>query len=323
MSEELNSRSTRALEALKTLLASREILLIVAIGAIAVIMSFVSPFFTRMSNIRGLMIGTTMDGIIAAGMVLVLASGELDLSVGSTLAFSGVVAGLSMRAGIPVHFSIILALLAAAAVGLFNGLCVSKLKFDSFITTLATMIMVRGLLLVVSNGRAVLGLPRTYTRLGQESFLGFQYPVYMFIAIAIIAAIIFRRMRIFRLAYFVGSNEEAARMSGINVPVVKTLSFVVVAVLAGVSGVLMAARMGMASVTIGQTTNLNVLAACVIGGSSFRGGRGTVVGAALGAFLLQAVMNALNIAGVGIYWQQMITGGVLLGAIALDKFKRQ
>jgi len=310
-------------ENLKSLLVSREVLISATIVVIMVIMGFVSPYFLRLPNIRGLLIGTTMDGIIAVGMVMVLASGELDLSVGSTLALAGVVAGLALNSGIPMIFSIILALGAAALVGLINGLCVSKLKFDSFITTLATMIMVRGFLLVISNGRAIVTLPENYTSLGQEAFLGFQYPVYVFFSLAILFGWILTKIRIFRLSYYVGSNEDAAKMSGINVDFIKTLSFIVVAIMAGVSGVLMSSRMGMSSVTIGQQTNLNVLAACVIGGSSFKGGRGTVLGAALGAFLLQVLTNALNIAGIGIYWQQVFTGGVLLGAIALDKFKKQ
>ena len=112
-------------------------------------------------------------------------------------------------------------------------------------------------------------------------------------------------------------------MSGINVQFVKTFAYVLVGLLAGASGILMSARMGMASVTIAQQTNLQVLAACVIGGSSLRGGQGTVIGAVLGAFLLQLLVNSLNIAGMGIYWQQVFTGAVLLAAIGLDRIKRQ
>ncbi|MFW6138540.1 MAG: ABC transporter permease [Spirochaetota bacterium] len=300
----------------------QEFLLSLVIIAIMVAMSFISPYFFTLQNIRGLLIGTTMVGIISVGMVGVLATGGLDLSVGSVLAFAGVIAGLSLKAGVPTIFAVIFALLAAGAVGLINGLCVAKLEFDPFITTLATMIMVRGFLLVISGGHAVTEMTESYNVLGQSEFLSFQYPVYYFFVIAILGAFFFHSIRIFRLTYYVGSNEEAARLSGINVALVKTLGYVIVAVLAGVSGVCMSARMGMASVTIGQATNLQVLAACVIGGSSFRGGQGTVLGAALGAFLLQLLVNSLNIAGMGIYWQQVFTGGVLLGAIALDRLKR-
>lgn len=287
-------------------------------------MTFVSPYFLTVANLRALLVTTTLEGIISIGMVMVLAAGGLDLSVGSVLAFAGVVAGLAMKSGLPIYASVLLALLASAAVGLVNGLIISKLRFDPFITTLGTMIMVRGLLLVMSNGRAVLNLPERFNYFyGQGTLLGFQYPVYYFLIIAAVMEFLLRKVVFFRYNYYVGNNEEAARMSGINVDLVKVTGYVIVAVLAGFSGILMAARMGTASVTIGSMTNLNVLAACVLGGASFSGGQGTVLGAVLGAFLLQLLINALNIAGVGIYWQQVFTGAILLGAIALDKLRRR
>lgn len=308
---------------LKSLLQSREFLLAVALLVIIIVMAFISPFFLTLTNMRGLLIGMTMVGIISVGMTGVLVTGGLDLSVGSTLAFAGVIAGISLRSGVPVVFSVILALLAAGAVGFLNGLFISKLRLNAFITTLALMIVVRGLLLVISDGHAIVYLPASFNQIGQGTFLGFQYPVYYFLIIAIIGDFLFKKVHIFRLSYYVGSNEEAATMCGINVTQVKFLNYVIVAILAGVVGVCMAARMEMASVTIGEATNLSVLAACVIGGSSFFGGEGTVLGAVLGAVLLELLINALSIAGVGIYWQQVFTGMILLGAITLDKFKKK
>ncbi len=312
------------MERFSHVLRFREALLGIVILVIGLLMTFVSPYFLTIANIRALLITTTLEGIISVGMVMVLATGGLDLSVGSTLAFAGVVAGIAMKAGVPMVLSVVFALLAAGGVGLVNGLAVAKLRFDPFITTLATMIMVRGFLLVISNGRAILDLPERFNHIfGQGTLWGFQLPVYYFLAIAMIGEFLLRKVRFFRLAYYVGSNEEAARMSGINVDLVKIAGYTIVGMLAGFSGVLMAARMGTASVTIGGSTNLNVLAACVIGGASFSGGQGTVLGAVLGAFLLQLLINALNIAGVGIYWQQVFTGAVLLGAIAFDKLRRR
>ena len=308
---------------LKSLLQSREFVLAVALLMIIIVMKFVSPFFLTLTNIRGLLVGTTMIGIISVGMTGVLVTGGLDLSVGSTLALAGIIAGISLRAGIPVTFSVIFALLSAGAVGFLNGLFISKLKFDPFITTLASMIIVRGLLLVISNGHAIINLPDSFNQIGQGTFQGFQYPVYYFFIIAIVGDFLFRKSYLFRLSYYVGSNQEAATMCGINVERIKILNYVIVAIFAGIAGICMTARMGMASVTIGESTPLPVLAACVIGGASFRGGEGTVLGAVLGAFLLELLINALNIAGIGIYWQQVFTGAILLSAIALDKFKKK
>lgn len=317
-------RSNKAAAAILQFFRYREVLLGIVIATVGIVMTFVSPYFLTVANLRALLVTTTLEGIISIGMVMVLAAGGLDLSVGSVLAFAGVVAGLAMKSGLPIYASVLLALLASAAVGLVNGLIISKLRFDPFITTLGTMIMVRGLLLVMSNGRAVLNLPERFNYFyGQGTLLGFQYPVYYFLIIAAVMEFLLRKVVFFRYNYYVGNNEEAARMSGINVDLVKVTGYVIVAVLAGFSGILMAARMGTASVTIGSMTNLNVLAACVLGGASFSGGQGTVLGAVLGAFLLQLLINALNIAGVGIYWQQVFTGAILLGAIALDKLRRR
>lgn len=309
-------------ESLKQRVTSQVFLLFLGIALFMFVMSFVSQYFLTLPNMRGLLIDTTLVGIVSVGMVGVLATGGLDLSVGSTLAFAGVVAGLTLEAHLPTLASVASALGAGALVGAFNGLCIGRLRFDPFITTLGTMIMVRGILLVLTGGRAITDLTDAYNSIGQASVFGFQLPVFFFVAVLLVGAWLYRKVRIFRLMYYVGSSEEAARMSGIRVARVKLTAYVGVGILAGLAGVIMSARMGMASVTIGENTNLQVLAACVIGGSSLLGGRGTVLGAVLGAFLLQLLINSLNIAGMGIYWQQVFTGAVLLGAIALDRLKR-
>lgn len=311
-----------AANVLRDLARSQVFLLFVGIVAFMIVMNFVSKFFLTLPNMRGLLIDTTLVGIISVGMVGVLATAGLDLSVGSNLAFAGVIAGLALEAHMPTIVAVLFALMAGGLVGVFNGLCIGKLRFDPFITTLATMIMVRGVLLVITGGHAITDLTDAYNNIGQSSFLGFQIPVYFFLAVLLLGAWLYRKVRIFRLMYYVGSSEEAARMSGIHVVKVKLTAYVAVGVLAGLAGVSMSARMGMASVTVGENTNLQVLAACVIGGSSLLGGQGTVIGAVLGAFLLQLLINSLNIAGMGIYWQQVFTGAVLLGAIALDRLKQ-
>ncbi|MFB6215333.1 MAG: ABC transporter permease, partial [Candidatus Bipolaricaulia bacterium] len=191
------------------------------------------------------------------------------------------------------------------------------------VTTLGMMIAVRGILLVVAGGHGIIGLPETFTQIGQSGLFGVQYPVYFLIIFAVLFDFLFRKMRWFRMSYYVGDNEEAARMSGINPVHIKMFNYVFVALLAGISGLFMAARTGMASVTIGEQAPLSAIAACVVGGASLSGGEGTVIGAVLGAFLLQLLTNALNIAGVGIYWQQVFTGGILLAAIALDKLRTE
>jgi len=307
---------------LESLMQSRAFLLFAAIVLFMFVMSLVSRYFLTFSNIKGLLIDTSQDAIISIGMVGVLASGGLDLSVGSTLAFSGIVAGLALEAHLGTFAAVLLGLLTGLVVGAINGMFIGKLRFDPFITTLGTMIMFRGVLLVIAGGRPITDITSSYNTIGQLDVLGFQLPVFFFLGILVVALWLYRKVRLFRLMYYVGSNEEAALMSGINVTTVKMYAYVVVGLLAAFAGVIMSARMGMADPTVGGNTGLQVLAACVIGGSSLLGGRGTVLGAVLGAFLLQLIINSLNIVGMGIYWQEVFTGVVLLGAIALDRLRR-
>ncbi|MCF7890319.1 ABC transporter permease [Candidatus Bipolaricaulota bacterium] len=316
--KDLNSKGLS--QALKErVLHSRASLLALGLLLIMAVMSFVSPHFMTASNMRSILLGTTMIGIIAIGMTAPLITGGFDLSVGSTLALAGVVVGVSFNLGFSLPVAIIIALLSAVGVGLVNGFFIAILDFNPFVTTLGMMIGVRGVLLVVAGGRGITRLPDTFTQIGQGRLFGIPYPVYFLIIGAIVFDYLFRNMRWFRLSYYVGDNEEAATMSGINTVKVKLFNYVFVAILAGISGLFMAARTGMASVTIGEQAPLSAIAACVIGGSSLSGGAGTVIGAVLGAFLLQLLTNALNLAGVGIYWQQVFTGAVLLAAIGLDK----
>ena len=243
---------------------------------------------------------------------------DVDLSVGSILGFTGVVTGLALQAGIPILVSIILGLIAALSVGLINGLLVAKMKINPFITTLGMSITIRGLLLVIARGRAVLNLPKAFTALGQGSLYGFQYPIFVMLILVIVGDILLRNSRFLRQNYYIGGNEKAARLSGINVDFVKIANYCLVALLAGVAGLLTTARFGTSSVTIGTGVELRVITATIIGGASLNGGEGSVFGAFLGALFMGVVANALNLLGVGAYWQNFITGLILIIAVLLD-----
>ncbi len=260
----------------------------------------------------------SVEAIIAIGMVMLLISGGLDLSVGSTLAFTGVVAGLALTAGMAAPLAILVGLLAALSVGLANGLLVAKMKINPFITTLGMMIMVRGLLLVLADGRAVLNLPNSFTVIGQGRLFGLQYPIYVMIALVIIGDIVMRNLRYFRQNYYIGGNEKAARLTGINVDLVKIGNYCLVALLAGIAGLLLTARFGSASVTVGSGIELRVITATIIGGASLNGGEGSVFGAFLGAMFMAVLANALNLLGVDVYWQNLITGLILISAVLID-----
>lgn len=282
-------------------------------------MFIVSDVFLNKANIEAILLGLSVEGTIAVGMVILLISGGLDLSVGSTLAFAGVVTGLALTSlGLPAVAAILLGLLSALAVGLINGLLVAKLKINPFITTLGMMITVRGLLLVLAKGRAVLNLPESFTVIGQGRLFGIQYPIYVMLAVVIIGDMLMRNSRFFRQSYYIGGNERAARLSGINVDLVKIFNYCLVAVLAGVAGLMITGRFGSSSLTVGTGVELRVITATIIGGASLSGGEGSVFGAFLGALFMAVLANALNLLGVDVYWQNFVTGLIFIIAVVVD-----
>jgi ribose transport system permease protein len=312
-------RSWGILPSLRRVLAFREFALIVVLIAMGIGMAFASPVFLDVGNLQAILLSLSVEATIAVGMMILIISGGLDLSVGSVLGLTGVVTGLALQAKMSVVPAILLGLLAALSVGLTNGLLVAKMKINPFITTLGMSITIRGLLLVIARGRAVLNLPASFTVIGQGSVLGgFQVPIFVMLVIVVIGDTLMRNWRFFRQNYYIGGNERAAALSGINVDLVKIFNYCIVALLAGVAGLLITARFGSSSVTVGTGVELRVITATIIGGASLSGGEGTVFGAFLGALLMGMLANALNLLGVDAYWQNLITGMILIIAVLFD-----
>ena len=304
-------------------LFGRESILFIVIIVFMIIMSFASPYYLTWRNLEAVIMGLTVNGIVVIGMVILLISGGLDLSVGSTLAFSGVVTALLLNKGVPVVPAIIGGLGIAALIGLINGALVSFLSLNPFITTLGMMMAVRGAVLVVAKGRAIINLPPEFLAIGQGRFLGLQIPIYILLFLIVVGDLLLRNSRFFRQVYYVGGNENSAVLNGINVKLVKIISYIIVACLAGLAGILLTARFGSASVTVGQGVEMGVITAAIIGGASLKGGEGSVLGAALGAIFMGILSNSLNLLGVDVYWQNLITGGTLVLAIVLDQLNEK
>ena len=302
---------------------ARESIMILVIAVFMIVMSFASPYYLTWRNLEAVIMGLTVNGIVVIGMVILLISGGLDLSVGSTLAFSGVTTALLMTHGTPVFLAILAGIAAAVLIGLVNGALISYLSLNPFITTLGMMMAVRGLVLVVAKGRAIINLPKAFLVLGQGRFLGLQIPVYILLALVVIGDVLLRNSRFFRQIYYVGGNESSAVLNGINVKRVKIFCYAAVAVLAGVAGILLTARFGSASVTVGQGVEMSVITAAIIGGASLKGGEGSVLGAILGAIFMGILSNSLNLLGVDVYWQNLITGITLVLAIVLDQLNER
>ncbi len=308
---------------LKRLAATRELTLFAVILTIIAVMSAASPFFFTMANFRAVSIGMAPTAIIAVGMTTLLISGGFDLSVGAVLALCSTLTALSMVAGASVPVAIVVGLSGGVAVGLLNGLIVTRFRVNPLVATLGTMSVARGAALVMTEGFSVSKLPASFGEVGRSSIAGVPTIVWITVAIVILGDLVLRNSVFLRQVYFVGGNEKAARLSGLAVDRLRVIAYVLTGFLAAVAGVLLSSRLMSGMPTAGNALELQVLAACVIGGASLRGGEGTVLGGFLGVIFVALVNNAMTMLAVSIYWQMIVIGSVLVAAVALDMLVRR
>ena len=316
-------RPTRGMRVLGRFADSRELTLVVLIAVLSVVMIVAYPdnFPTRY-NFSAVMLNAAQNGILVTGMMLLMIGGTFDLSIGSTLALTGVIAGVAVSWWhLPAEVGILAGLATGALCGLVNGLLVTRMQINALITTLATMAIFRGATQLVS-GTGITPVGNDFKAYGQTVVLGMQSPFWVAVVISVAGAWLVARTRYFRQFYFIGGNAKAAQLSGIRVAMVTLTGFVIIGTLAGLAGVLAAARLNAAVVSAGVGVELSVITAAVLGGASLRGGEGTIIGGVLGVVLIALVQNALIINGVGVFWQGIIIGLVLLGAVSLDRFKQ-
>ena len=308
---------------IKKLLKQREAAIVLIVLGLSIIMTIASSVFLTYQNIVALLLGMSIEVIIAVGMANLMASGGFDMSVGSILSFSGVCAGLVLKAGMPPIVAVVVGVVIGGLVGLFNGFIIAKLEINAFVTTLASLSLFRGLTLIVTRGQNVTGLGDAFNAIGQKVVLGVQAPIWYAIILVIIGDILMRHSRFFRQNYYIGGNEKSAKLSGIKVIKIKILNYVTVGLLAGFAGIVATARMGTASVQQGTGLELRVITAVIIGGASLQGGEGSVFGAFLGSLLMALITNSLTLLGVDIYWQTFVTGATLLTAVLIDQLGKK
>ncbi len=307
----------------KKLIKTRELTLLLLIVGIIIAMSQLSPYFLSMANFRAVAIGLAPTAIIVVGMTVLLVSGGFDLSVGAVLALSGTIAGLLMLNGFSIGTAVFLTVLIGGLVGFMNGVIVTKLGVNPLIATLGTLSLARGAGLVLTEGFSVTGLPKAFNYIGSESLGPIPLVVIVMLVIVLIGDLALRHTRFFRQTYYIGENENAARLSGIAVNRVRIFAYILTSCLAAVAGILLASRLMAGTPTAGSGRELQVLAAAVIGGASLSGGEGTVLGAFLGVIFVALINNAMTMLDVSIYWQMVVTGCVLIPAVSLDQYMRR
>lgn len=296
---------------------------LIGLVLLCIVITIVTPNFLSVSNITNVFTQVSVNAIIAIGMTFVILTGGIDLSVGSTLAISGAVGASIVKSTGNVFLAIIVAAVIGIAVGLINGLLVSKGKLQAFIVTLATMTIFRGATLVFTDGTPISKLPEAFVKIGNGK-LGFMpIPVIITIIIAIIAVYALSQTRFGRYLYALGGNEDASRLSGINTDKIKTLVYVVSGFASAIAGVIITSRIGSASPNAGTGFELDAIAVVVIGGTSLAGGEGTITGTLIGALIIGVLNNGLNLMNVSPFYQSIVKGLVILIAVLLDKKSRK
>lgn len=311
---------------LQKVLSYRETTVFMVIVVISVILAMVSPHFVTSSNLSTTALGLSSDGIMAIGMCLVLLTGGIDLSVGSVMAASMVISGiLYLNFGISIWITALIALAFSAICGIINGIFIGKVGLNAMITSLAMMNMARGVAYVLSQGSPV-SLPEpgeAFTFLGAGNVFGVPTFVIILAIMTIIVGYMLNNLGVMRKIYYTGSNEKAAKLSGINTSKVKLGVYITSAVLAGLAGVLSLSRFKVATPNAGISSEMRVISACIIGGTSLVGGEGSVLGAVLGIIMLNIINNGLVLLSVSVYWQNLISGAILLMAVTIDFVSQQ
>jgi ribose/xylose/arabinose/galactoside ABC-type transport system permease subunit len=302
----------------------RPLMLIGLIAVLALWLGINYPeSFLRKENIAAVLLDTAQGGILTTGMMILLISGVFDLSIGSILAFSGIVAGTLVKdVGTPPLIAFLAGMAVGSAVGMINGVIITKLQINPLITTLAMAGILRGVTQLVASA-GVANLPQNFRAFGQTVFYGLQSPFWVMAIVVLLAWFAMTQLNFFRQFYYIGSNPQAADLVGIKVDRMIVFGFILMGALSGLAGTLLASRLSNAVVLAGVGTELRTITAAILGGASLFGGVGTIPGAFLGVLFMSIVLNGLIIARVPVFWQSIVVGVVLLFAIGVDQLAQR
>jgi ribose transport system permease protein len=312
--------------------ATQRLLAFASLIALIVVFSLASPNFFKFQNMVAILIATAVTGILAVAVTFVIITAGIDLSIGTLMTFCAVIAGVFVTMWhLPVPVGVVAGILMGGVVGLVSGTLISRLKIPPFIATLGMMYVAKGLSLIISGLRPVyFNDTPSFALIAMGSVTGeivpgFSIPnaVIIFFAVALIAGFLLNRTILGRYTFAMGSNEEAVRLSGVNVDRWKTIVYTVAGMICGVAGIVIAARLNSAQPALGQGYELDAIAAAVIGGTSLSGGEGTILGTVIGAFVMSVLSNGLRILSVPQEWQTVMTGVIVIVAVYADILRRR
>ena len=290
---------------------------------IFIISSVVSRSFLTTVNMLNLVRQVSIIGVLSCGMSMVPIGGGFDLSVGSIVGMSAAVAAKMVLMGFGIPLSFVTSLILGAFLGLINGYSIGYIKINPFVTTIATMTIFRGLVLVFSKGYGFRNLPMAFSYLGNSNFFGLPIIGIIFVITVIISYLFLRKSKYGQYIYAIGGNKEASRMSGLNVRLIEAITYIITGACAALGGIMLVSRVNTASPGAGTGYELDAIAACIIGGVKLGGGIGSIAGVVIGLFILGTLTNSMNLLGVSSYVQQIITGLIILAAIGIDSIMKK
>jgi ribose/xylose/arabinose/galactoside ABC-type transport system permease subunit len=299
-----------------------ELLLVGILVVLFLFFGVKSPVFLKVETLMKLLKQASIYGIIAIGMTFVITSSGIDLSVGSVVGLSGIVVSMCMVSGIPVILSILIAIGASILVGLFNGVLVHNAKVPPFIATMASMTVVRNVILLMTGAKTISNLPQSFTSFASGSVLGIPNMFLTWLAIIILGIFITGRTVFGRNIYAYGSNKESARLSGINISTTVYGVYIFSSIVCGIAGILMAARLGNGVPTSGVGYELDAIAASVVGGASLDGGEGSVIGTVLGAMIMATLRQGGTLLGINSFIMEIMIGSLIAIAVVIDKMRK-
>lgn len=290
---------------------------------LCVVLWALTPHFLTVSNLLNVAEQAAIIAIVATGMTFVIITGGIDLSVGSVLAFAGVVMASTLHAEVPLPVALAVALGTGLFCGLLNGVLITLGRLPPFIATLGMMSVARGTALMFTEGRPVSGFSGGFRSLATGELMGIPVSVIIMVGVYVVAHFVLTRTKLGRYTYAIGGNEEAALLSGVNVRLYKAAVYGIAGMLSGLAAVLLTARLNSAQPIAGMMYELDAIAATVIGGTSLLGGEGTVVGTLIGALIMAVLRNGLNLLGVSSFIQQVVIGSVIIAAVLIDMWLKR
>ncbi|MDO4615171.1 MAG: ABC transporter permease [Lachnospiraceae bacterium] len=292
--------------------------IIIIFVALVVLLTLIKPSFLSGKNIINILKQTSIVGILSFGMMFVIVSGGFDMSVGSTIAFAGILSALLGQGNSPLVLALAAALAAGLAVGIVNGIGIAVGNLPPFIMTLGTMTSVRGLALLISDGKPITGISESYKSVTTATIANIPLLAVYFVVVIIICSFVLSKTVYGRRVFACGGNMQAARVAGINTTFIKISVFAIAGLLAGLCGFLMTSRVTIGQPTAAESYEMDAITSCVIGGVSMSGGVGKPWGVVIGALLITVISNGLDVLGVSSHWQKIIKGIIIVVAVLID-----